>query len=207
MTHSPTASPVRARGLVALLLLILTAFVLQPRDATAATLALQSRESAGALPQIQPNWPVPRDGGQVFYIQRSPNKNTVVYAARMENGAIDPNRPIQAYWRRFNDAGEAKALNGIERRLAYGVNARANGDGTYRVTFKALPSKSMTLRMDGGRPALFLQMGEAEAQLVYAYLEVDEGGLIPSVTDLKLIGRLPSGSYVMETYRVKGGEL
>ena len=51
-----------------------------------------------------------------------------------------------------------------------------------------------------------MPMGNAEARLIYAYLDVEDG-LIPSVTGLKIVGRLPSGQYVTETYRVKGGEL
>lgn len=209
MTQTRNATPAPVRGLVALLLAFLVTLMplLASPAAAAPELTLQSTDTSGAVPVIRKDFQVPNDGGQVFYIQRSPNANTVVYATRMKGGAIDPDAPISAYWRRYNNDGAATALGALERRLAYGVNAKANGDGSYRVTFRALPSKSMTLRMEGGRPALFMPMGGADARLVYAYLDVDDGGLIPRVTGLKIVGRIPSGQYVTETYRVKGGEL
>lgn len=206
MAQTRTATPAPVRGLVALLFAFLIALILAAPAWAAPQLDLVSRDTTAALPVIRKDYPVPNDGGQVFYIQRSPNANTVVYGTRVAGGQIDPKAPVSAYWRRFNTGGEAKALGGLERRMAYGVNAQPNGDGTYRVTFRALPAKSMTLRMEGGRPALFMPMGNAEARLIYAYLDVEDG-LIPSVTGLKIVGRLPSGQYVTETYRVKGGEL
>lgn len=206
MAQTRTATPAPVRGLVALLFAFLTTLIAAAPAGAAPQLNLVSRDTTSSQPVIRKDFPVPNDGGQVFYIQRSPNANTVVYGTKVTGGQIDPKAPVSAYWRRFNNDGAAKALGGMERRLAYGASAKPNGDGTYRVSFTALPAKSMTLRMEGGRPALFMPMGDAEARLIYAYLDVEDG-LIPSVTGLKIVGRLPSGQYVTETYRVKGGEL
>lgn len=206
MAQTRTATPAPVRGLVALLFAFLTTLIAAAPAGAAPQLDLVSRDTSGGLPVIRKDFPVPNDGGQVFYIQRSPNANTVVYGTRVAGGQIDPKAPVSAYWRRFNTGGEAKALGAFERRMAYGVKSSANGDGSYAVRFTALPAKTMTLRMEGGRPALFMPMGNAEAKLIYAYLDVEDG-LIPKVTGLKIVGRLPSGDYVTETYRVKGGEL
>ncbi|WP_375686995.1 DUF4833 domain-containing protein [Pseudooceanicola sp. LIPI14-2-Ac024] len=209
MVHHGTSAPAPSRRLVVLLfalLGLLIAALAGPAEA-APSLTLENRATASRQPVINPAFQVPNDAGQVFYIQRSPNANTVVYGTRVAGGQIDSSAPVSAYWRRFNNDGGTKGLSTLERNFAYGVNAKANGDGTYRVTFKALPSKTMTLRMEGGRPALFMPMGDAEARLIYAYLDVDDGGLVPSVTGLKIVGQYPSGQYVTETYRVKGGEL
>ncbi|WP_176440839.1 DUF4833 domain-containing protein [Oceanicola sp. 22II-s10i] len=190
---------------MALFLAFLTAVALTAAPATAAPqLSLENRAVSGAMPVVNGAYQTPRDGGQVFYIQRSSNANTVVYATKVSGGQIDPKTPVSAYWRRYNTSGEAKALGSMERSMAYGVSSKANGDGTYNVSFKALPSKVMTLKVVDGRPALFSRMGDTDARLVYAYLDVDESGLLPKVTRLKLIGRAPSGKYVMETYKVNG---
>ncbi|WP_301069098.1 DUF4833 domain-containing protein [Pseudooceanicola sp.] len=178
-----------------------------PAAQAAPKLSLQSRQVTAAMPVFRSEFPRPKDGGQVFFIQRSPNSNTVVYAARVTGGQLDAKSPVSAYWRRYNTDGAAKGLSGMERRLAYGVSASSNGDGTYDVSFKALPTVKPILRVEKGRPALFTRMGDEEARMIYAYLDVDDGGLFPRVTGLKLVGRLASGKYVTETYRVTGGEL
>ncbi len=209
MAHYQSVSPAPARGLVTFIIAVAMTFTLlfaAPAEA-GPSLSLQSRQVTGSMPVIRKDFPLPKDGGQVFYIQRSPNANTVVYATKVTNGQIDTKSPVIAYWRRFNTDGGVKGLKSLERRMAYGVSAKAKGDGTYRVTFKALPSMTTVLRMDKGRPALFAQMGESEARLVYAYLEVDDGGLLPRVTGLKLVGKTAAGKYVTETYKVSGGEL
>jgi len=206
MSQTRTATPAPVRGLVALLLAFFTALTLAASATAAPQLDLVSRDTSAALPVVRPDFQVPNDSGQVFYIQRSPNANTVVYGTRVAGGRIDPAAPVSGYWRRFNTDGATKALGGFERRMAYGVESRPIGDGTYSVSFTALPAKTMTLRMEAGRPALFMPMGDAEAKLIYAYLDVEDG-LIPSVKGLRIVGRLPSGQYVTETYRVKGGEL
>ncbi len=209
MTQIRTESPAFARGLMALLLLIVTtvfAFTAMPAGA-APSLTLKSRDVSAEMPVFRSEFPKPDDPAQIFYIQRSPNSNTVVYATRVENGRIDPEQPVLAYWRRYNTTGEARALKAMERRLAYGASASRQSDDSYKVTFKALESLTATLRLENGRPALFRDMGGTEARLVYAYLEVDEGGLFPKVTELSLVGRTPSGQYVTETYDVKGGVL
>ncbi|MGH1423972.1 MAG: DUF4833 domain-containing protein [Pseudooceanicola sp.] len=209
MNQTRTVTPGFAKGLMALLVALVVAFATAPAPASAkAKLDLQSRNVTSSMPVFRKDFKRPNDRGQVFFIQRSPNANTVVYAGKMASAdALATKGTISAYWRRYNTSGEAKALSGLERRMAYGANAKSNGDGTYRVTFKALPAMVATLKVVDGRPALFTRMGDSDARLIYAYLDVDDGGLFPRVTGLKLVGKSASGKYVTETYRVTGGEL
>lgn len=205
-TNRVTPASTGFAALFLALTMALTALVAAPAAQAAPQLVLQGAQTSGSLPVVEGSYPKPNDGGQVFYIQRSTNPNTVVYASKVAGGQIDSSAPISAYWRRYGSNGAAKALSGLERRVAYGVNAKAAGNGTYRVTFRALPSKTMTLRMADGRPALFTDTSKGEARMIYAYLDVKDG-LIPQVTGLKMIGRLSSGQYITETYQVKGGAL
>jgi hypothetical protein len=161
------------------------------------------------VPALRPDWPVPRDGGQVFYIQRSPNSNTVVYAARFaEDGNLDPDRPLVAYWRRYNTDGAPRALTYVENRFAYGVRTRADETGRYDVRLRALPDLQLFLVQTGpGAADLRLPRGAEDLSLIYAFLEVDESGLLPAVTRITLIGRaVQSGGILQLDYAVNGGE-
>src|SRR5437763_9064848 len=74
------------------------------------------------IPRMRPEYPVPNEPYMLYYIERSVNSNTVVYAAHTDSrGRIDPDTPVDAYWRWYNVDGHRKPLNLIERLIAYGV--------------------------------------------------------------------------------------
>ena len=158
-------------------------------------LTLQQHRPAPVI-AARPDWPTPQEPGQVFFIQRSMNPNTVVYAARFTDaGGLNPHSPVTAYWRRYNDAGERKPLKGFERRLAYGMRSTPMPDGAFRVRFAALPDLPLILRPEGaGRAALWYEPASPapgtppRLRLDRAYLELDQSGLIPRVTRMHILG-------------------
>src|ERR1700759_668959 len=90
-----------------------------PADARQLTSQVTEME---AVPRLRPEFPVPDEPDMLFYIERSTNSNTVVYAAKRDaKGAIDSDAPVEAFWRWFNVDGAKKSLNFIERMMAYGV--------------------------------------------------------------------------------------
>jgi len=100
-------------------------------------------------------YPVPSDPNQIFFLQRSMNANTIVYAARIDSdGTLDRREPIEVFWRRFNDSGEKLPLTFTERNLAFGVNTKhlRNENGAYLVTLKAYAGRSAVLRVVNGAP-------------------------------------------------------
>ena len=75
---------------------------------------------------LRPEFKVPDEPDQLFYIQRSPNSNTVIYAAKLDgHGEFDSNAPVEAFWRKFNIDGSKQPLNFMERMMAYGVRMDA----------------------------------------------------------------------------------
>lgn len=163
------------------------------------------------IPALRPDWPIPREPNQVFYLQRSSNSNTVVYTALFDAaGNLDPDRPGQVYWRRYNTDGVRKALKSVERRFAYGFNTRkTNTPGEFIMTLKALPEIPLLLRQTApGKAALYGKVGGKTVRVVYAFVTLDESGLIPKVTDLSIHGIDPaSGRAISETFRVNGGAI
>ncbi len=147
-------------------------------------------ESA-AIAQMRPEFKRPDEPNQLFYVQRSPNSNTVIYAARLDaKGALDKSEPVEGFWRKFNIDGSKQPLNFIERMMAYGVKqARTDKNGVTTFTIAALPERSITLNMDAaGKPQALMQAGKHTIKLSYVYLHVVEGGLMPEVPKLEIFG-------------------
>lgn len=199
----------RAR-IPALRLLLALALPLLPvaaPTATAADLRLAGVTAPGPAPA--PDYPVPDDDGMVFYMQRSMNPNTVVYAARFDAAGTLKQDPLRAYWRRYNTDGDIKKLSWVERNMAYGVTTEARGAGVYDVRFSAIPDIALRLEQRApGEAVLSIAPQGQEIDLAYGYLVIDEGGLLPSVTGIELFGeRRADGSPVQVTYSVSGGTI
>lgn len=144
------------------------------------------------IPRMRPEYPVPNEPNMLYYIERSVNSNTVIYAARIDSrGRIDQDAPVDAYWRWYNVDGHRKPLNLIERMIAYGVKPVGHGGsgGAVAFTVAALPRREIFIAQDKeGRPEAVVQFGNRWTKLVYVYLQVDDSGLLPKVTAMDLFG-------------------
>jgi hypothetical protein len=167
---------------------LLLGLVLLGGAATARELTSQVTE-LDAVPRMRPEFKVPDDPDMLFYVERSTNSNTVVYAARRDpQGNLDSVTPVEGFWHWFNVDGHKKPLNFIERAMAYGVHNNRPASGQ-PVTFMiaALPERTLTLDLDDKRrPEALIQIGTHTARLNYVYLNVIEGGLLPKVPSLDI---------------------
>ena len=148
-------------------------------------------EITNRIPTIRPEFPVPDEPGMLFYLQRSTNPNTIIYAANFdEDGALNRRRPVSVYWRRFNTTGERKPLKMLENTFAFGVRAQPTRDpDVFNLHLVSLPDRKATVRQTGpGEAELVLEAGGYEMRPVYAYVHVDEDGFIPSVREVVLLG-------------------
>jgi hypothetical protein len=161
-------------------------------DGAAARSLKSSVTEAAQITSLRPEFPVPKEPNMLFYIQRSVNSNTVIYAARLDaQGRPDRSDPVEVYWRWYNVDGHRKPLNFIERNMAYGVSVdrRARTPNAIAFQVEALPERKLFLRRDGkGGAEALIQIGNHLARLVYVYLQVDDRGLMPDVTSIDLFG-------------------
>lgn len=150
------------------------------------------------------DFPVPHEDNQIFYVQRSLNSNTIVYTARLDGaGRLDAKRPVDVYWRRYNDAGERKELSTVERSLAFGVKADpvAGQPGSFMMRVVSYPKRPALLKIVDGVPRLEAKVAGEPSRLDHAYLEVDDSGRVPSVTRVDLYGySLATGQPVKESF-------
>jgi hypothetical protein len=142
--------------------------------------------------RLRPEFPVPAEPNMLFYIERSVNSNTVIYAANVDSrGRIDPDAPVKAYWRWYNVDGHRKPLNFAERMLAYGVKSVTHYGPHGAISFKvaAVPERMIVVDLDGqGRPEALMRIGGRWVKLVYIYLQVDDSGFLPKVPALDIFG-------------------
>ncbi len=70
----------------------------------------------------------------LFYIQRDPNTNTIVYTLNLdEHGQINHSSPIHPFWIRYPEGGAKKELNFIQRKFAYGINSKKLGTDQFDI--------------------------------------------------------------------------
>lgn len=145
-----------------------------------------------AMPPPTASPTAPNDPNQLFYLQRSTNSNTIVYAANLlKSGQLDPKNPLDIFWRRYTEDGGRKGLNFIERTLAYGSSPKpvAGHSDQFDASIVSLPEIKFRIGIDeAGNPEATLQMGDHLARLVSAYVKVDESGFIPKLVFLDIYG-------------------
>ena len=181
---------------LALVLVLLAATPAVARDFTS-----EIKESA-EIPRIRPEFKTPDEPNQLFYIQRSPNANTVIYAARLDGqGNLDKSAPVEAFWRKFNIDGSKQPLNFLERNMAYGVKLEKEKPGQpVSFSIAPLPERKLTVSLDDRHhPQALMQIGSHKVKVAYVYLHVVEGGLMPQVPELDIFGTdIASGKAIHE---------
>ena len=180
----------------ALFLALLVTFPAQARDFSS------SISESDEVLHLRPEFKVPAEPNQLFYVQRSPNANTVVYVAKLDaQGNFDSRAPVEAFWRKFNIDGSRQPLNFIERMMAYGVKMEPRRQGQpIAFTIASLPQRRLALSLDAQHhPQATMAIGSHMVKVVYVYLQVVEGGLMPSVPALDIFGiDVSSGKAVHE---------
>lgn len=151
------------------------------------------------------DFPVPNEPNQIFYVQRSLNSNTIVYTARIgDDGQLDPKRPVDVFWRRYNDDGERKELSSIERSMAFGVKVDPveGKPGQFMIRVVSYPKRPALLTLVDGVARLEMKVAGVPAKLDHAYLDVDDSGSVPSVNRVDLYGTsLADGTPLKESFK------
>ncbi|WP_418510230.1 DUF4833 domain-containing protein [Corallibacter sp.] len=92
----------------------------------------------------------------LFYIQHSNNYNTYMYDARMQDGAILPENPVEAYRIVYTEGGIKKPLTEIQKRLAYGIRYTKLTTNFYELELAAQKQTPLFLVLDdSGTPKVY----------------------------------------------------
>lgn len=137
-------------------------------------------------------WPVPDVPNLLFYIQRDPDINTVVYTLNTtSDGRIDKKEPIKIFWIKYAEGGIRKPLNLIQKDLAYGLTVKEESDNIYNVKAVAYPKMVMHLKKeaDSHRYQVRVRLDSRECTLKRIFIRIVGGShLHPDVAYLEFHG-------------------
>ncbi len=156
--------------------------------------------------QQQPVFPVPTGiPNMLFYLQRTPNANTIVCELNHNNGVLNDEDPVHVFWIRYTENGVKQELNFIQRKFAYGIKTRKIADGQYELHFVSYKKQKFILRKDAdGHYRTFAVINGKQAILNKVYLHINGGSFwSPNVEYVELTGKDPStGTEVKERKKI-----
>ncbi len=160
-------------------------------------LLLSNLELAGAGVLPKAVFPVPAGiANQLFYLQRDPNTNTVIYQLNVNNaGQLDEGEPIKVFWLRYAEGGQRKDLSFIQRKFAYGLNAKKLAPDKYELKFAAYDKVRFFLMKSTADKAFHVYTVIANQQIVLerVFLRIDGGTFwVPNVKYIEFKGWNPA---------------
>ena len=140
----------------------------------------------------QYNYPVPpKTEVLLFYIQRNHNENTIMYDAKyLADGNLDPKKPIDSYWMRYQEDSTRKELKWLDKK-AYGIHWKSI-DGNpkeFDVELVADESRKFTLKQLGpNKSVLYTTINDLPAEIEHLWIQADNSGMWPTVLYIELFG-------------------
>ena len=137
-------------------------------------------------------FPVPNNVKELlFYIQRDPNTNTIVYELNIDgNGKISEKEPVHTFWIRYPEGGGRKDLNYLQRKFAYGINSKAIGNGNFELHSVAYSKLALILRKDvKNQYHVYTDISNKKCILSRVFIRIDGGSFwSPNVLYIELKG-------------------
>ncbi|GHA79932.1 hypothetical protein GCM10007389_37750 [Pontibacter akesuensis] len=128
----------------------------------------------------------------LFYVQRDPNTNTVVYELnKASDGALDEKEPIHPFWIRYPEGGVQKELNYVQRKFAYGLHTKKLSKDNYEIKFVCYDKLALNLRKGAdGTYHVYTTINKKETILDRIFVRVEGGTFwVPNVLYVELKGR------------------
>ncbi|HEY4110228.1 DUF4833 domain-containing protein [Puia sp.] len=205
---APTSAPASPKkpslpGTTVILILIASLVAGLPTGAQTASAAghpMMSVNSPGVLhsrPAVISDpvdtFPIPPSNvNSLFYLQRTPNANTIICELNLKDGILDTDEPVKVLWIRYTEQHQRQELSFIQRHFAYGLKERDLGNGTFElrfVSYKKVPMYLMRSPVDN-RHHVYVNIDGRQAILSRVYIRIDPGGTFwsPNVKYLELKG-------------------
>lgn len=154
------------------------------------------------------HFPVPgREENMLFYLQRDPNTNTLIYALNLQkDGKIDKNQPVKIYWIRYSENKQRKELGYIQRKFAYGLITKPINQEQYELRFVSHKSLVFYLkRLGNGNYYVEIIINGKKISVQRLFVRIEGGSFwIPNVKYATIEGQdTESGKPVIEKISIK----
>lgn len=136
----------------------------------------------------------PESPNLLFYLQRQPNTNTVIYDLNIKNNKLDTNDPVHVYWIRYQEKGQKEELSWIQRTFAYGINFKKISNSEYELNFVSYKKRKFRLEKgpDGIWRVFANLSNDKRMVLKRIYLHIHGGSLwSPNIEYVELKGLDP----------------
>ncbi len=191
-----------------LVLFMLSAITVLPGVAQSAA---RSGNPGGPVPtekRAVDTFPIPPSNkNSLFYLQRTPNTNTVICELNIKDGVLDKEEPVHVLWIRYTEQKQRAELNWIQKHFAYGLKETYLGNGKYElrfVSYKKVPMYLMKSPVDN-KMHVYVNINGRQSILSRVYIHIDPGGTFwsPNVKYLELKGTdVVSGQEQVERLKV-----
>ncbi|HEY5747742.1 MAG TPA: DUF4833 domain-containing protein [Chryseolinea sp.] len=167
------------------------------------------REAPNAEPcecTINNQFPTPpKDQGSLFYIQRTPNTNTIMYELNLDKGVPNAEEPVRVYWLRYGENGQKEDLSYIQRHYAYGIKSKKLENNTFElrfVSYKKLPFYLSRSARDN-RYHILATVNGKQIEVSRVFLQIEGGTFwLPNVVCAQVKGVDPvSGKEVIQSFK------
>lgn len=139
----------------------------------------------------RPPLPTPRSEHMLFFLQRDPDANTVIYELNYgADGKLDDRRPVKGSWIRYAEDGRCKELTAIENKFAYGLRCKALGHDVYEIRLMAYKKIPLYLKRaeEDNKYKIYIRDEDQDKLLKRIFVRVNGGSFwFPRVEYIDLI--------------------
>jgi phosphatidylglycerophosphate synthase len=176
----------------------------------AATATKPAAATAKKATDPEDDFPVPpQTSHSLFYLQRTPNANTIICELNEKNGIPDKEDPVHVLWIRYTEQRQRQELNWIQRTFAYGIKSRDMGNDTYELRFVSYKQTPLYLKPSpvDHRYHVYATIAGRQAILNRIFIKINPGGTFwsPNVEYLELRGiDTENGQEIMQRIKIPG---
>lgn len=141
---------------------------------------------------------------RLFYVQRLPNANTIMYELNAPNGHLNEDEPIHPYWIRYTSKNERDDLNYIQRKFAYGLVTKKIGNEQWDVRFVSYKRLPLLLeKANDGKYHILATIAQRQMILNRIFVKIEGGSFwVPNIVYVEFKGTDPAtGKEVVERFK------
>ena len=156
---------------------------------------------AGATIKQHIDFPVPAGNNrQLFYLQRTPNTNTIVYELNLKNGQLDMEHPVEPVWLRYQENGQREALSFIQKKFAYGIKSKKLAENQFELSFVSYKKYKMYLRLGADKKYhVFTNINQQQVLLTRIFIQINGGSFwSPNIEYVELTGIEPTTKEIVK---------
>lgn len=136
-------------------------------------------------------FPVPAGNpNQLFYLQRTTNKNTIICALNYRDSIFNNKNPIRVYWIRYEERGQLEELGFFQKKFAYGIKVKLIEANKYELHFVSLKKVKMYLmKKEDDQFKVFIDVNGKHLILHSIYISlVETNKMKPDIKFLEITG-------------------